>query len=169
MLYIIFYYRALGLVVLAGLAITASLLWSIISFMGQTSNTTIDLAGVIGIIVSVGITVDSYIVYFERLKDEARAGRTIRSSVDRGFQSAWRTVVAADAVSLLGAIVLYYLSVGAVQGFALFLGISTILDLIVTYFFTRPCVTLLGRRSNPTETRAMTVASGLGVSTRVPV
>ncbi len=169
MAYIIFYYRALGLVVLAGLGITGALLWSIISFLGQASNTTIDLAGVIGIIVSIGITVDSYIVYFERLKDEARAGRTIRSSVDRGFQSAWRTVVAADAVSLLGAVVLYYLSVGEVQGFALFLGISTILDLIVTYFFTRPCVTLLGRRSDPTETRAMTVASGLGVSTRVPV
>ncbi len=112
MVYIIFYYRALGLVVLAGLVITGALLWSIISFMGQASNTTIDLAGVIGIIVSIGITVDSYIVYFERLKDEARAGRTIRSSVDRGFQSAWRTVVAADAVSLLGAVVLYYLSVG---------------------------------------------------------
>jgi preprotein translocase subunit SecD len=169
MLYIVFYYRLLGLVVLAGLGVTGAMLWSIVSFMGQAFNTTIDLAGVIGIIVSVGITVDSYIVYFERLKDEARAGRTIRSSVDRGFQSAWRTVVAADAVSLLGAVVLYYLSVGAVQGFALFLGISTILDLLVTYFFTRPFVILLGRRSSPTESRSMSVASGLGASTRVPV
>ena len=137
--------------------------------MGQSFGTTIDLAGVIGIIVSIGITVDSYIVYFERLKDEARSGRTIRSSVDRGFQSAWRTVLAADAVSFLGAVVLYYFSVGAVQGFALFLGLSTILDVIVTYFFTRPFVILLGRRSSPTETRAMSVASGLGASTKVPV
>ena len=169
MLYIIFYYRLLGLVVLAGLATTAALLWAIIAFLGQSFGTTIDLAGVIGIIVSVGITVDSYIVYFERLKDEARSGRTIRSSVDRGFHSAWRTVVAADAVSLLGAVVLYYLSVGAVQGFALFLGIATILDLLVTYFFTRPFVSLVGRRSSPTETRSMSVASGLGVSTKVPV
>jgi preprotein translocase subunit SecD len=163
MLYIVFYYRLLGLVVLAGLAVTAAMLWSIVAFMGQTLNTTIDLAGVIGIIVSVGITVDSYIVYFERLKDEARAGRTIRSSVDRGFQSAWRTVVAADAVSLLGAVVLYYLSVGAVQGFALFLGISTILDLLVTYFFTRPFVILLGRSRTATEAKSMGVARGLGI------
>ncbi len=169
MLYIVFYYRLLGLVVLAGLATTAALLWSIVSFLGQSFGTTIDLAGVIGIIVSVGITVDSYIVYFERLKDEARAGRTIRSSVDRGFQSAWRTVLAADAVSFLGAVVLYYFSVGAVQGFALFLGLSTILDVIVTYFFTRPFVILLGRRSSPTETRTMSVASGLGVTAKVPV
>ncbi len=168
LLYIIFYYRLLGLVVLAGLAVTGAMLWSIIAILGQTLNTTIDLAGVIGVIVSVGITVDSYIVYFERLKDEARSGRTIRSSVDRGFQSAWRTVLAADAVSLLGAVVLYYLSVGAVQGFALFLGISTILDVFVTYFFTRPFVILLGRRSDPTEARAMSVASGLGVPSRVP-
>jgi preprotein translocase subunit SecD len=168
LLYIVFYYRLLGLVVLAGLGVTAALLWSIIAIMGQAFNTTIDLAGVIGVIVSIGITVDSYIVYFERLKDEARAGRTIRSSVDRGFQSAWRTVLAADAVSLLGAVVLYYLSVGAVQGFALFLGISTLLDVFVTYFFTRPFVILLGRRSSPEESRAMSVASGLGVPARVP-
>ncbi len=168
LLYIIFYYRLLGLVVVAGLAVTGALLWSIIAMMGQSLGTTIDLAGVIGVIVSIGITVDSYIVYFERLKDEARSGRTIRSSVDRGFQSAWRTVVAADAVSLLGAVVLYYLSVGAVQGFALFLGLSTVLDLFVTFFFTRPFVVLLGRRSSPTEARTMSVASGLGVSARVP-
>ena len=96
---------------------------------------------------SIGITVDSYIVYFERLKDEARSGRTVRTSVDRGFQSAFRTVLAADAVSLLGAVILYELSVGPVQGFALFLGISTILDVVVTYFFTRPFVILLGRSS----------------------
>jgi preprotein translocase subunit SecD len=168
LLYIIFYYRLLGLVVVAGLAVTGALLWTIVAWMGQALGTTIDLAGVIGIIVSVGITVDSYIVYFERLKDEARAGRTIRSSVDRGFQSAWRTVLAADAVSLLGALVLYYLSVGAVQGFALFLGISTLLDVFVTYFFTRPFVILLGRRSSPTEARSMSVASGLGVTARAP-
>ena len=94
---------------------------------------------------SIGITVDSYIVYFERLKDEARSGRTMRSSVDRGFASAFRTVLAADAVSLLGAVILYLFSIGPVQGFALFLGISTLLDVFVTYFFTRPFVILLGR------------------------
>jgi preprotein translocase subunit SecD len=162
LLYIIFYYRLLGLVVVAGLLVTAALLWAIIALLGETANVTIDLAGVIGVIVSIGITVDSYIVYFERLKDEARAGRTIRSSVDKGFASAFRTVLAADAVSFLGAIVLYKLSTGDVQGFALFLGISTVLDVLVTYFFTRPLVILLGQRRGANETGAMSMAHGLG-------
>lgn len=164
MLYVIFYYRLLGVVVISGLAVTGALLWAIISILGQSFNITIDLAGVIGIIVSIGITVDSYIVYFERLKDEARAGRTIRSSVDKGFQSAFRTVLAADAVSLLGAVILYEFSIGPVQGFALFLGISTLLDVFVTYFFTRPFVILLGRSRSGSDARSMSMASGLGVT-----
>jgi preprotein translocase subunit SecD len=164
MLYMIFYYRLLGLVVISGLALTGALLWTIIALLGQSAGITIDLAGVIGVVVAIGITVDSYIVYFERLKDETRAGRTVRTSVDRGFHSAFRTVLAADAVSLLGAIVLYELSIGPVQGFALFLGISTILDVFVTYFFTRPFVILLGRSRAATEARTMGVASGLGVT-----
>ena len=164
LLYVIFYYRLLGVVVVAGLAVTGALLWAIISILGQSFNITIDLAGVIGIIVSIGITVDSYIVYFERLKDEARSGRTVRSSVDKGFASAFRTVLAADAVSLLGAVVLYEFSIGPVQGFALFLGISTLLDVFVTYFFTRPFVILLGRSRSGSEVRGMSVASGLGVT-----
>ncbi|HEY4928613.1 MAG TPA: protein translocase subunit SecD [Acidimicrobiales bacterium] len=167
MLYTIFYYRLLGLVVVSGLAVTGALLWSIIAWMGQAFNTTIDLAGVIGLIVSVGITVDSYIVYFERLKDEARSGRTVRTSVDRGFKSAFRTVLAADFVSLLGAVVLYKFSIGPVQGFALFLGLSTVLDVIVTYFFTRPFVILLGRSRSATEAKGMGVATGLGMRDKV--
>jgi preprotein translocase subunit SecD len=167
LLYVVFYYRLLGLVVISGLAVTAALLWAIVSLLGQSFNVTIDLAGVIGIIVSIGITVDSYIVYFERLKDEARAGRTIRTSVDRGFASAFRTVLAADAVSLLGAVVLYELSVGDVQGFALFLGISTLLDIVVTYFFTRPFVILLGRSRSGNDARSMSMASGLGATAGV--
>jgi len=167
MIYTIFYYRLLGLVVVSGLALTGALLWSIIAFLGQTQNTTIDLAGVIGLIVSIGITVDSYIVYFERLKDEARSGRTVRTSVDRGFKSAFRTVLAADFVSLLGALVLYFFSIGPVRGFALFLGLSTVLDVFVTYFFTRPFVILLGRSRGATEAKTMGVASGLGVHSTV--
>ena len=163
MLYTIFYYRLLGVVVVTGLAVTGALLWSIIAIMGQTLNTTINLAGVIGIIVSIGITVDSYIVYFERLKDEARSGRTVRTSVDRGFKSAFRTVLAADFVSFLGAVILYELSIGPVQGFALFLGISTLLDVFVTFFFTRPFVILLGRSRSATEAKGMGVARGLGI------
>ena len=123
LLYVLFYYRGLGLVVISGLVITAMILWAIISALGHTSVApSFDLAGITGLIVSIGITVDSYIVYFERLKDEARSGRSVRTSVDRGFKSAWRTVWAADFVSLLAAIVLYLVAVGNVKGFAFFLG-----------------------------------------------
>ena len=166
LLYTILYYRALGLVIVLGLAATAALLWAIISALGHTSLApSFDLAGITGIIVSIGITVDSYIVYFERLKDEARAGRSVRTSVDRGFRSAWRTVLAADTVSLLAAILLYLIAVGDVRGFAFFLGLSTLMDVFMTWYFTRPLVILLGRRST-TSTSALSMAAGLtpGVS-----
>ncbi|MGD0054225.1 MAG: protein translocase subunit SecD [Acidimicrobiales bacterium] len=161
LLYTILYYRALGFVILLGLAATAALLWAIISALGHTALApSFDLAGVTGLIVSIGITVDSYIVYFERLKDEARAGRSIRSSVDRGFRSAWRTVLAADTVSLLAAILLYIIAVGDVRGFAFFLGISTIMDIAITWYFTRPLVILLGRRGSQSNSM-LSMAAGL--------
>ncbi|MGD0690729.1 MAG: protein translocase subunit SecD [Acidimicrobiales bacterium] len=166
LLYTILYYRALGLVIVLGLSTTAALLWAIISALGHTALApSFDLAGITGIIVSIGITVDSYIVYFERLKDEARAGRSIRTSVDRGFRSAWRTVLAADTVSLLAAVLLYLIAVGDVRGFAFFLGLSTIMDVVITWYFTRPLVILLGRRTND-STSQMSMAAGLtpGVS-----
>ena len=146
LLYVLAYYRALGVVVISGLAITAGFLWAVISWLGHTSVApSFDLAGITGLIVSIGITVDSYIVYFERLKDETRSGRTVRTSVERGFKSAWGTVWAADFVSLLAAVVLYVVAVGDVKGFAFFLGLSTILDMAVTWFYTRPLVILLGQ------------------------
>jgi preprotein translocase subunit SecD len=167
MLYMLFFYRLLGLVVISGLAVTGALLWAVIATMGHTTGTTIDLAGVIGIIVSIGITVDSYIIYFERLKDETRSGRTIRTSVDRGFASAYRTVLAADAVSFLAAAILYFISIGPVRGFALFLGLSTILDVVITYYFTRPFVVLLGTSRAATEAKGIGVRSGLAAGTEV--
>ncbi|HTB09633.1 MAG TPA: protein translocase subunit SecD [Acidimicrobiales bacterium] len=161
LLYTILYYRALGLVIVLGLSVTAALLWAIISALGHTEFApSFDLAGVTGLIVSIGITVDSYIVYFERLKDEARAGRSIRSSVDRGFRSAWRTVLAADTVSLLAAVLLYIIAVGDVKGFAFFLGLSTLMDVFITWYFTRPLVILLGRRSSAGSS-ALSMAAGL--------
>ncbi len=164
LLYTIVYYRLLGIVVVSGLGVTAALLWAIISALGHTSLApSFDLAGVTGIIVSIGITVDSYIVYFERLKDETRAGRTVRTSVDRGFRSAFRTVLAADFVSLLAAILLYWLAVGQVKGFAFFLGLSTLLDVFATYFFTRPLVFLLGRSERLTRARRIGINQGLAV------
>ncbi len=165
LLYTIVYYRLLGIVVLSGLAVTGALLWAIISALGHTSVApSFDLAGVTGIIVSIGITVDSYIVYFERLKDETRAGRTVRTSVDRGFASAWRTVLAADTVSLAAAVVLFFVAVGEVKGFAFFLGLSTLMDVFMTYFFTRPLVVLLGRSDRLVGGRRMGISRGLAVS-----
>jgi preprotein translocase subunit SecD len=165
-LYMVLYYRALGFVVWVGLAISGALLYSIITYLGH-SGLALSLAGVTGIIVSVGVTVDSYIVYFERLKDEIRSGKTIRSSVDRGFKRAYRTILAADLVSIFAAATLYFLSVGAVRGFAFFLGLSTILDLITAYFFTRPMVVLLGRSRLFTEARWVGVARGLAAPSAV--
>jgi preprotein translocase subunit SecD len=164
LLYTIAYYRLLGIVVFSGLAVTAALLWSIVSALGHTTLApSFDLAGVTGIIVSIGITVDSYIVYFERLKDETRKGRTVRTSVDRGFQSAWRTVLAADLVSFAAAAVLFLLAIGEVKGFAFFLGISTLLDVFMTYFFTRPLVIMLGRNDRLTSGR-FGMSRGLAIS-----
>jgi preprotein translocase subunit SecD len=169
MLYVILYYRLLGLVVLVGLGVTAALLWAIISALGRTSVApAFDLAGVTGLIVSIGITVDSYIVYFERLKDETRSGRTVRTSLDRGFASAWRTVLAADTVSLIAAVLLYFLAAGSVQGFAFFLGLSTLLDILVTWFYTRPAVYLLGRNERLIAMRGMGIARGLAVTSGAP-
>ena len=119
------FYRLLGLVVIAGILLSGMALYSLIAwFLPEVLDITIvlSLAGVTGIIVSVGITVDSYIVYYERMKDEVRAGATVRSCVDRSFTRSFRTIVAADLVSLIGAVVLYVLAIGSVRGFALFLG-----------------------------------------------
>lgn len=160
-LYMLLYYRALGLVVVAGLGVSGALMYSIITELGQSNGLALSLSGAIGIIVSVGVTVDSYVVYFERLKDEIRSGKTIRSSVDRGFARAYRTILAADAVSFIGAVLIYLLSVGAVRGFAFFLGLSTILDVFTAYVFTRPAVVLLGRNRLFTEARWLGVARGL--------
>lgn len=164
LLYMILYYRALGLVVLLGLTVSGMLIYSIVCFLGRSSGLALSLAGATGMIVSVGVTVDSYVVYFERLKDEIRAGKTIRSSVDRGFTRAYKTIIAADLVSLIGAALLYLLAVGAVRGFAFFLGLSTLLDMVVAYFFTRPMVILLGRNRLFTEARFFGVARGLAAA-----
>lgn len=162
MIYTILYYRLLGIVVVLGLGTTAALLWAIVSYLGHSSGLSLDLSGVTGLIVSVGVTVDSYIVFFERLKDEVRAGKTIRSSVDKGFSKAFRTIIAADAVSFIGALLLYLLSIGPVRGFAFFLGLSTLLDVITAYIFTRPLVIMLGRSAKVTGDGFLGMARGLG-------
>ncbi len=139
------YYRLLPIVMLLGLAVSGSLMWSVIALLSKTNGLALTLAGVAGIIVSIGVTVDSYVVFFERLKDEVQAGRSLRGSAQRSFQSAFRTILIADGASFIGAVVLWYLTVGAVRGFAFFLGLSTLIDVIVAFFYTRPAVLLLAR------------------------
>ena len=134
---LLFYYRALGLVAVMGIGVFGSLLIAIYALLGHFQGVTLTLAGVTGIIVAVGITADSYIVYFERIKDELRAGRTVPSAAAQGFRTAFRTILTADTVSILGATLLWLLTVGAVRGFALSLGIATILDIFVARTFTR--------------------------------
>lgn len=144
-LYIVLYYRLLGLVALASLGLSFALLWIIIAYLGESRGLALSLSGVVGIIVSIGVSLDSNIVYFEQIKDDMVSGRTMRSSAQRAFQGAMSTIIKADLVSLIGAALLYRLTVGPVKGFALFLGLSTVLDLIASFFFMRPAVLLLAR------------------------
>jgi preprotein translocase subunit SecD len=163
-LYMLVFYRLLGLVVIVGILLSGMALYSLITWILPELfgiQIVLTLAGVTGIIVSVGITVDSYIVYYERMKDELRGGATVRSCVDRSFVRAFRTIVAADLVSLIGAVVLYVLAIGSVRGFALFLGISTILDLLVAYFFMHPIVSLMARRASLVRMPGVGLAAGL--------
>jgi preprotein translocase subunit SecD len=160
-LYMLLYYRLLGLVVVLGLLLAGAITYALIVFFGATLGLTLTLAGVTGLIVSVGVTVDSYVVYFERLKDELRVGKTVRSSVDRGFKRAFRTILAADLVSLIGAAALYLLAIGPVRGFAFFLGLEIALDLLVSYFFMYPLVALLARRPALVRMRGVGIAAGL--------
>jgi len=141
----ILYYRALGLVNVIGLTVFGSLVLVIFSLLGEWQGVTLTLAGVAGLIVSVGITADSYIVYFERIKEEVHRGRSLRSAIDHAFTRAFRTILTADTVSFAGAVLLFFLAIGAVKGFALALLIATICDVLVAVFFTRPAVALLAR------------------------
>ena len=143
--FMLVYYRLLGLVALASLAVSGTLLWGIIAYLGTSQGLALTLAGVTGIIVAIGVSVDSNIVYFEHLKEDVRDGRTARSAVDRAFPIAFSTIVKADTASLIGAGLLWWLTVGAVKGFALYLGLATVLDLVATYFFMGPLIRLLAR------------------------
>lgn len=162
-LYMLAYYRALGVVVILGLCVWGSLLYSIISWLGVTQGLALTLSGVTGIIVSIGVTVDSYVVFFERLKDEVKSGRTLRTSSERAFKRAFRTILAADVSSFMGAAILWWLTVGSVRGFAFFLGLSTVLDVVVAWSFTRPLVTLLSQSRVFTDMPFLGVARGMAI------
>ena len=160
--YVLVYYRILGLVAVAGLVLVGGAVYALISYLGERAGLTLTLAGVTGLIVSIGVAVDSNIVYCERIKDELRTGKTVRSAVDRGFGRAFRTILAADLVALIGAGVLYFLAIGPVRGFAFYLGLATVLDLAVSYFFMHPLVSFMARRRALVEARRVGLAAGLG-------
>jgi preprotein translocase subunit SecD len=166
-IYMIIYYRALGVVVVVGLAVWSALNYSIITWLSGNAGLALSLSGVTGIVVSVGVTTDSYIVYFERMKDDVKSGRSIRAAVDHAFKGAWHTIVAADLASFIGAALLYWLTVGAVRGFAFFLGLSTMLDLVTAYFFKRPMVALLARSRFLREAKWIGISRGLAIEPKV--
>jgi preprotein translocase subunit SecD len=144
-IYSLLYYRALGLVTIASLLVSAGLVYASVCILGDQIGFALSLAGIAGFIVSVGITADSFVVFFERLKDEIKEGRTPRSAVDRAWVRARRTILSADTVSFLAALILYFVSVGGVRGFAFTLGLSTLLDVAVVFLFTRPLISFLAR------------------------
>ena len=142
-LYMLVYYRLLGLVAILSLLVSAALLWTMIAWLGENQGLALTLAGVTGIILSIGVAVDSNVVFYEHLKEEVAGGRSLRAAVDGSFATAFSTIVKADVASLIGAGILYWLTVGPVRGFALFLGLATLLDLISSYFFMRPLTVML--------------------------
>lgn len=144
--YLVAYYRGLALVALASLAVSAILTYTIMTLLGPAIGFALNLPAVCGAIVAIGITADSFIVYFERIRDEIREGRTLRPAVERGWPRARRTILVSDFVSFLAAAVLFIVTVGKVQGFAFTLGLTTLLDVVVVFFFTKPLMTLLARR-----------------------
>ncbi|WP_344957863.1 protein translocase subunit SecD [Actinomadura miaoliensis] len=144
-LYCLLYYRGLGLVAVGSLLVASGITWVSVVILGENMGFRLSLPHIIGLIVSIGITADSFIVYFERLRDELRAGRTLRPSVETAWRRARRTILVADAVTFLAALVLYFLAVGGVRGFAFAMGLTTLIDVVVVFFFTKPLVALLSR------------------------
>ncbi len=143
--YSVFYYRGLAIVSVFSLATAALLTWLAVILLSKYQGFTLSLAGIAGLIVAIGITADSFVVYFERLRDEVREGRSLRAAVERGWQRARRTILVSDTVSFLAALLLYIIAVGDVRGFAFTLGLTTLIDIVVVFLFTKPMVTLLAR------------------------
>jgi preprotein translocase subunit SecD len=143
--YSLLYYRGLGLVSVFSLIVASALTWLSVVLLGENIGFRLSLPHIIGLIVSIGITADSFIIYFERLRDELRAGRSLRPSVEAAWKRARRTILVADAVTFIAALALYFLAVGGVAGFAFAMGLTTLIDVVVVFFFTKPMVALLAR------------------------
>ena len=162
-LYMVAFYRVLGLLSILKLGIEGALLWSVISYLGANNGLALTLAGITGIIVSIGVSLDSNVVYYEHLKEDVHNGRTIRSATDRAFHSSFSTIVKADVASLIGAFLLWWLTVGPVRGFAFYLGLSTALDLVTSWAYMRPVVKLATRSK-----RLLRRPSLLGIPAEAP-
>ncbi|MGW2887883.1 protein translocase subunit SecD [Streptomyces griseoruber] len=145
-IYLVAYYRGLSLIAIASLLVSAALTYVLMALLGPAIGFALNLPAVCGAIVAIGITADSFIVFFERIRDEIREGRTLRPAVERAWPRARRTILVSDFVSFLAAAVLFIVTVGKVQGFAFTLGLTTVLDVVVVFFFTKPLMTLLARR-----------------------
>jgi preprotein translocase subunit SecD len=143
--YCFWYYRGLGIVVVASLGIAAILTYACVVLLGSSVGFALNLPGIAGIIVAIGITADSFVIYFERIRDEVREGRSLRTAVETGWRRARQTILIADTVSLLSALVLFVLAIGSVKGFAFTLGLTTLIDVVVVFLFTKPLMTLLAR------------------------
>ncbi|MFB4319406.1 protein translocase subunit SecD [Actinomadura sp. 21ATH] len=174
-LYCLLYYRGLGLVAVSSLLVASGITYVSVVILGENMGFRLSLPHIIGLIVSIGITADSFIVYFERLRDELRAGRTLRPSIEVAWKRARRTILVADAVTFMAALVLYFLAVGGVRGFAFAMGLTTLIDVVVVFFFTKPLVGLLSRtrffgRGHPLSgldpKRLHKVASGTAAAVR---
>lgn len=139
------YYRVLGFVTVGSLAIAGLMLYLLFLLLGEWIGFTLTLAGIAGAIVAIGVTADSFIVYFERVRDEMREGRSLRTAVETGWIRARRTILIADFVSLIAAVLLYFFAVGGVRGFAFTLGLTTVIDLIIIFVFTKPALVLVSR------------------------
>ncbi|HEX5540123.1 MAG TPA: protein translocase subunit SecD [Micromonospora sp.] len=144
-IYSFFYYRMLGTVIFLSLVMSAMLVFAALVVLGRQIGFTLTLAGIAGFIVSLGVAADSFVIYFERLKDEVREGRSPRSAVSRAWTRARRTIISANAITLMAAVVLYVVSVGNVKGFAFALGLATVLDLVVVFLFRHPIMTMFAR------------------------
>jgi preprotein translocase subunit SecD len=161
--YCLIYYRVLGILTILSLVLSGVIVFAVLVLLGRWIGFTLDLSGVAGFIVAIGITADSFVIFFERLKDEMRDGRTFRSAVPRGWVRARRTILSADAVSFLASAVLYLLAVGQVKGFAFTLGLSTVLDLVVVFLVTHPLVAL----ASSSRVFGSPTLSGLGAVARI--
>jgi preprotein translocase subunit SecD len=163
LIYSLLYYRALGLLIALSLTASGATVFAILVLLGRYINYTLDLAGIAGLIIGIGTTADSFVVFFERIKDEIREGRSFRSAVPRGWVRARKTIVSGDAVTFLAAAVLYFLAIGQVKGFAFTLGLTTIIDLVVVFLVTWPLLYLASK--NPTL--AKPAFNGLGAVQQV--